>query len=71
MLINTIRLSLNQLVSADLFLGYQISSRNSAMNYFLLGKYKQTDILNVNLTYTATKKFISVVSDLLVKKCHF
>jgi ribosomal protein S2 len=71
MIVNNIKLSLNQLISADLFLGYHVSNRNSAINYFLLGKYRRTDIFNINLTYTATKKFVTVVSDLLVKKCHF
>jgi ribosomal protein S2 len=68
-MITKINLTINQLLAADLFLGYHTSNWNPRINYFLLGKYRNSNIFNVNHTYIATKKFLSVASDLFVKKC--
>jgi len=68
-MITKINLTINQILAADLFLGYHTSNWNPRINYFLLGKYRNSNIFNANHTYTTTKKFLSVTSDLFVKKC--
>lgn len=68
-MITKISLTINQILAADLFLGYHTSNWNPRINYFLLGKYRNTNIFNPNHTYIATKKILSVASDLFVKKC--
>ncbi len=61
-------LTINQLIGSDLFLGYHLSNWNPRINYFLLGKYKNTNIFNLNYTYSFVKKFINLVTSLSLKK---
>jgi len=68
-MITKVNLTTNQLLAADLFLGYHTSNWNPRINYFLIGKYKNSNIFNVNHIYASTKKFISITSDLFAKKC--
>jgi len=68
-MITKVNLTTNQLLAADLFLGYHTSNWNPRINYFLIGKYKNSNIFNVNHIYSSTRKFISVTSDLFTKKC--
>jgi|LNAP01.1.fsa_nt_gb ribosomal protein S2 len=68
-MITKINLTTNQLLAADLFLGYHTSNWNPRINYFLIGKYKNSNIFNANHIYASTRKFISITSDLFAKKC--
>jgi hypothetical protein len=38
------------------------------MNFFLIGKYRNTNIFNINYTYSFSKKFGLFLSDLFTKK---
>lgn len=67
-MVNKVLLTLNQLIGADLFLGYHISNWNPRVNYFLIGKYKYSNIFNMNYSYFLIKKFSSIILDLLIKK---
>lgn len=67
---NRIHITVNQLVASDLFLGYHIANWNPRINFFLIGKYKNTNIFNVNYTYLLAKKFIVFLSELFVNKGH-
>jgi ribosomal protein S2 len=69
-MISKINFTVNQLVAADLFLGYHVSNWNPRINYFLIGKYKNTNIFNINYTYVTVKNIVSIISDSLLKKCH-
>ena len=69
-MINKINFTVNQLVAADLFLGYHVSNWNPRINYFLIGKYRNTNIFNINYTYVTIKSIIGIISDSLLKKCH-
>ena len=69
MSLKKVNLSINQLVSAGLFLGYHMSIWNTTSNYFLLGKYNKTNFFNLHYTYNLTKKFIEIVASLFAKKC--
>ena len=66
---NKINLSINQLASTGLFLGYHTSIWNTSINYFLLGNFNRVNFLNLNYTYNLTKKFVGIISGLFVKKC--
>lgn len=61
-------LTINQLISSDLFLGYHSSNSNSKVNYFLLGNYKFSNIFNLNYTFFLIKKAFYVMVDLFNKK---
>lgn len=67
-MIKKLDLSINQLIASDLFLGYHLSNWNPRINYFLLGKYKNTNVFNLNYTYSFSKKLINLVTDLTLKK---
>jgi len=67
---NRIHITVNQLVASDLFLGYHIANWNPRTNFFLIGKYKNTNIFNLNYTYFLAKKFIVFLSELFVNKGH-
>lgn len=63
-----IDITINQLIASDLFLGYHIANWNPRTNFFLIGKYKSTNIFNVNYTYSLAKKFIVFLSELFINK---
>jgi len=63
-----IDITINQLIASDLFLGYHIANWNPRTNFFLIGKYKSTNIFNVNYTYFLAKKFIVFLSELFINK---
>ena len=63
-----IDITINQLIASDLFLGYHIANWNPRTNFFLIGKYKSTNIFNVNYTYSLAKKFIGFLSELFINK---
>ena len=63
-----IDITINQLIASDLFLGYHIANWNPRTNFFLIGKYKSTNIFNVNYTYSLAKKFIAFLSELFINK---
>lgn len=65
-----LNLNINQLVAADLFLGYHKSNWNSRMSYFLIGKRRSSHIFNMHYTYFAIKRVLFLLSDLFFKKCH-
>lgn len=67
---NRVYLTVNQLIASDLFLGYHIANWNPRTNFFLIGKYKNTNIFNINYTYFLSKKFIGFLSGLFVNKGH-
>jgi ribosomal protein S2 len=67
-MIKKLDLTINQLIGSDLFLGYHLSNWNPRINYFLLGKYRNTNVFNLNYTYSFSKKFISLVTSLSLKK---
>jgi small subunit ribosomal protein S2 len=67
---NRISITVNQLIASDLFLGYHIANWNPRTNFFLIGKYRNTNIFNINYTYFLTKKFITFLSELFVNKGH-
>ena len=67
---NRVHLTVNQLIASDLFLGYHIANWNPRTNFFLIGKYKNTNIFNINYTYLLSKKFIGFLSELFVNKGH-
>lgn len=67
---NRVYLTVNQLIASDLFLGYHIANWNPRTNFFLIGKYKNTNIFNINYTYLLSKKFIRFLSELFVNKGH-
>lgn len=67
-MVTQISLTLNQIIAADLFLGYHVSNWNPRINYFLIGKYKYSNIFNINYSYNLIKKFSSIILDLLIKK---
>lgn len=67
-MLKKLELTINQLIGADLFLGYHLSNWNPRINYFLLGKYKNTNVFNLNYTYSFSKKFINSVTSLFLKK---
>jgi small subunit ribosomal protein S2 len=69
-MVNNLNITTNQLIAADLFLGYHVTNWNPRVNFFLLGKYRNTNIFNINYTYSLTKKFIAFISDLFSKKGH-
>jgi ribosomal protein S2 len=69
MIFSKINFTTNQLISADLFLGYHISNWNVRVNYFLLGRYKWTNIYNLNYTYFTIKRAVDVLIDLMTRKC--
>lgn len=69
-MVTKVSLTVNQLISSDLFLGYHTSNWNPRINYFLIGKYKNSNIFNINYIYSITKKFVSIIVDLLVKNSH-
>ena len=63
-----IDITINQLIASDLFWGYHIANWNPRTNFFLIGKYKSTNIFNVNYTYFLAKKFIVFLSELFINK---
>lgn len=63
-------ITINQLIASDLFLGYHIANWNPRINFFLIGKYKNTNIFNINYTHFLSKKFISFLSGLFLNKGH-
>lgn len=63
-----IDITINQLIASDLFLGYHIANWNPRTNFFLIGKYKSTNIFNINYTYSLAKKFIAFLSELFINK---
>ena len=65
-----IDITINQLIASDLFLGYHIANWNPRTNFFLIGRYKNTNIFNINYTYFLTKKFIAFLSELFINKGH-
>lgn len=65
---NRVYLTINQLIASDLFLGYHIANWNPRTNFFLIGKYKNTNIFNINYAYFLSKKFIGFLSELFVNK---
>jgi|LNAP01.1.fsa_nt_gb ribosomal protein S2 len=67
-MLNRISITVNQLIASDLFLGYHIANWNPKMNFFLIGKYRNTNIFNINYTYSFSKKFGLFLSDLFTKK---
>jgi len=67
---NRISITVNQLIACDLFLGYHITNWNPRTNFFLIGKYKNTNLFNINYTYFLTKKFITFLSELFINKGH-
>lgn len=67
-MIKKLDLTINQLIGSDLFLGYHLSNWNPRINYFLLGKYRSTNVFNLNYTYSFSKKFINLVTSLSLKK---
>ena len=67
---NRVHLTVNQLIASDLFLGYHIANWNPRTNFFLIGKYKNTNIFNISYTYFLSKKFIGFLSELFVNKGH-
>ena len=62
--------TINQLIASDLFVGYHIANWNPRTNFFLIGKYKGTNIFNVNYTHFLAKKFIVFLSELFINKGH-
>lgn len=66
--VTKVSLTLNQIIGADLFLGYHISNWNPRINYFLIGRYRYSNIFNINYSYSLIKKFSSIILDLLIKK---
>lgn len=68
MAFSKINFTINQLISADLFLGYHTSSWNVRINYFLLGKYNWTNVYNLNYTYFCLKRALNVLIDLMCRK---
>lgn len=69
-MLNRVNITVNQLIASDLFLGYHVANWNPRTNFFLVGKYKNTNIFNINFTYSLTKKFIFFLSELFVNKGH-
>jgi len=65
-----VHLTINQLIASDLFLGYHIANWNPRTNFFLIGKYKNTNIFNINYTYFLSKRFVGFLSELFVNKGH-
>lgn len=67
-MVKKINFTINQLVSADLFLGYHVSNWNPRINYFLIGKYKGSNLFNLNHIYSNLKAITYFISELLSKK---
>jgi len=67
---NRVHLTVNQLIASDLFLGYHIANWNPRTNFFLIGKYKNTNIFNISYTSFLSKRFIGFLSELFVNKGH-
>lgn len=65
-----VNITVNQLIASDLFLGYHIANWNPRTNFFLIGKYKNTNIFNINYTYSLSKKLVFFLSDLFANKGH-
>ena len=68
-MVKKINITVTQLIAFDLFLGYQSTNWNPRTNFFLIGKYKKSNIFNINYTYSLSKKFFNFISDLINKKC--
>ena len=62
-----IELNHNQLVGCNLFLGYHKACRHESINYYLLGSYMKSNVINLNATYSICKKFISIVKNMILK----
>lgn len=61
-------LTMSQLIGCNAFYGYSIKSWNPIINFFLLGKYRGINILNLNYTYKILKDIIEILSKLILKK---
>lgn len=70
-MLTKVNFSVNQLIAADMVLGYHVSNWNSKVNFFLIGSYRSVNLFNANYMYVALKKFISIISDMSSKKCRF
>lgn len=67
-MIKKVNFIVNQLVGSGIFLGYYVSNWNPKVNYFLLGRYKGVNLFNVNHIYSCLKSFMTIISDILVRK---
>lgn len=70
-MLTKVNFSLNQLISSDLILGYHVSNWNPRVNCFLIGSYRSINLFNAHQVFVCLKKFVSIVSDMLSKKCRF
>lgn len=64
-----VKFTLNQLVGSSLFMGYNKKDRNPRSNYFLLGEIRGDDILNLQLSMTLIKKYLSLLVHFFESNC--